>query len=237
MMSRKARRAALGVFLAGVGGGLAASPADARGACVHPVSAYIDPARSAAGDLSALVRFSELRPTRSAVGYGAAAGRSDEITIVDGRVLLVRPAPGGSAVTRSPEAGDGALMLQFVPVRDWTRPQRLPGPADLDSFERALTEAVERSGCAGAARLAFRVEGRAKRVTWSLDTLPAKAEITTTDAKVIVVGLYSTMDPNRHAIPAGRRFHAHAFLPEKGVAGHLRAISLDGAMILRLQAR
>lgn len=237
MLLRKGRRALLGLCFGSFGGLLAATGAAAGDACVHPVSAYIDSARSAAGDLSALVRFSELHLTRSAVGYGAAAQRSDEITIVDGRVLLVRPAPGGSAVTRSPGPDDGALMLQFVPVRGWARAQRLPGSGDLAAFERALADAVARSGCAGAARLAFRIEGHAKRVTWSLDTLPDKAEITTTDAKVVVVGLYSTIDAGRHAIPAGGRFHAHVFLPETGVAGHLRGLSLDGPMILRLQAK
>lgn len=226
------------LFVGALAWGAAVSPAVAAGRCVFPVQAFNDPARSAAGDLSPLVRFSDVELTPRAVGYGAAGGRSDEITIADGRLYLVRPGgAGGASMRRTPAAGEGALMLQVAPVRAWEPARTVDAPASLDELGRALDEAVAQAGCHGPTRLAFRVEGRAASASWSLDTLPEKAELASLDTPVVVVGLYTTIDPARHAMPAGRRFHAHAVFPASGEAGHLRAIVFDGPVRLQLQAR
>jgi hypothetical protein len=202
------------------------------------VEVFNDPASAAAGDLSPIVRFGDLVLPPRAVGYGAAGGRTDEITIADGRLYLVRPGVDGAPRSRhGAESGEGALMLQLIPVRSWRAATRLTGVASLDELAARLDRAVADAGCAGGAKLAFRIEGRARRATWSLDTRPERAEFTSGGERVVIVGLYATQDGDRHAIPTGRRFHAHVVFPDRDVAGHLRAVTLEDGASMRLQAR
>lgn len=223
----------LGLAMAGWAAGAGAAPV-----CVQSVQAFSDPARSAAGDLSPLVRFSDVGLSRLAVGYGAAGLRADEITIADGRLYLVRPDGAGGAQTRHKAARDeGALMLQAVPVRAWRRPTELKDVATLDALGQALEEAVETLGCGAGANLAFRIEARVRRAVWSLDTLPERAELVTANQRAVIVGLYATVDGQRHGMPTGRRFHAHIVFPDLDVAGHLRAVELESGATLQLQAR
>ena len=106
------------------------------------------------------------------------------------------------------------------------------GPGAMRELGERLDEAVAKAGCPTGARLAFRIEGRAKAASWSLDTLPTPARLTTLAAPVVIVGLYTTIDGARHAMPGGRRFHAHIVVPATDAAGHLQTIDLqDGAKL------
>jgi hypothetical protein len=125
--------------------------------------------------------------------------------------------------------------LQVISPASWSRPSALGSVASLDDLERRLDGAVIAAGCPDGARLAFRIEGRVTSATWSLDTLPARAAFTTLAAPATIVGLYTTVDGARHAMPDGRRFHAHIVFPASDAAGHLRAIVLDDGATLQLQ--
>lgn len=67
--------------------------------------------KGAAGEFAPNVLFSETPFDSLSVGYGAAGGRSDEITIADGRLYLVRPDRAGGVQTRhATEDGDRHAM-------------------------------------------------------------------------------------------------------------------------------
>jgi hypothetical protein len=177
--------------------------------CFAPVVSVSNPGKVGQGDLSPNVLFDDAPLTATSVGYGAAGGRSDEITIADGRLYLVRPDPAGGVRTRHAAVpGEGALMLQVISPASWSRPSVLGSVASLDDLERRLDGAVIAAGCPDGARLAFRIEGRVTSATWSLDTLPARAAFTTLAAPATIVGLYTTVDGARPALPARRRVHA-----------------------------
>ncbi|ODT64596.1 MAG: hypothetical protein ABS77_00005 [Phenylobacterium sp. SCN 69-14] len=185
-----------------------------------------------------MVRFADLGLGPNAVGYGAAGHRRDEITIADGQLYLVRPGDAGGAKTRHRAAMDeGALMLQLVPVEEWAQATELGSVPSLEALGAVLDDAVRSAGCGGGAKLAFRIETRVRRAVWSLDTLPARAELVTESEPAVIVGLYATEDAARHAMPAGRRFHAHIVFPTLDLAGHLREVDLEGGSNLQLQAR
>lgn len=128
-------------------------------------------------------------------------------------------------------------MLQVISPTTWTRPVRLKGVTSLDELGKRLDDAVIKAGCPDGARLAFRIEGRAKVATWSLDTLPTRAELTTAAKPVTIVGLYTTLDVARHAMPNGRHFHAHIVVPATDAAGHLQTVDLEDGAKLWLQLR
>lgn len=231
--------ARLAAGLAVVGGLGLASPATAAPVtCFAPVAGANSPMKDATGDFSPKVLFSETPLDRRSVGYGAAGGRSDEITIADGRLYLVRPDGAGGVQTRHSAAdGEGAFMLQVVTPVAWSRPTKLLGVSSLDELGKRLDEAVVAAGCIDGARLAFRIEGRAKSATWSLDTLPTQTQFTTNAAPIVVIGLYTTIDGGRHAMPTARRFHGHIVFPATDAAGHLRAVVLEDGAKLWIQRR
>ncbi|MDG2522947.1 hypothetical protein P7B02_15535 [Caulobacter segnis] len=234
MRRLRARLIGAGVLSAGA---LAASIAQA--ACVFEVGSYNDPQRTAQGDLAARVVLSDVPTSALAIGYGAAAFRRDEITIADGALYLVRPdGAGGVSLRRHADPGEGALMLQTVPVEAWSVARSLESMDGLDDLSRVLDEAVAAAGCADGARLAFRLEGRLLDAEYSLDTAPERADRTVRNRAAIIVGLYaSTPDAARYALPAGRRFHPHVVLPASGEAGHLRSVRLAPGGKLQLQTR
>lgn len=206
--------------------------------CFAPVMAFSNPGKVAQGDLSPNVLFADAPLTATSVGYGAAGGRSDEITVADGRLYLVRPdTAGGVRIRHAIAPGEGALMLQIASPTSWSRPSALGGVASFEDLEKRLDEAVAAAGCPDGARLAFRIEGRVTSATWSLDTLPARAAFTTLAAPATIIGLYTTVDSARHAMPDGRRFHAHIVFPAADAAGHLRAIVLEDGATLQLQSK
>jgi hypothetical protein len=220
--------------------GVALGPASASSAaaveCFAPVTAVSHPEKGAQGDFSPNILFSQVPLSARSVGYGAAGGRSDEITIADGRLYLVRPDGAGGARTRHGAAdGEGAFMLQIISPAAWSRRASLKGVTSLDELGKRLDDAVAKAGCPNGARLAFRIEGRVKAATWSLDTLPTRAQLNTLARPVVIVGLYTTLDGPRHAMPDGRRFHAHIVIPVTDAAGHLQTVALEDGAKLWLQ--
>jgi len=206
--------------------------------CVADVQGYANPEAGARGDFSPNVAFSSVRIGPGAIGYGAAGGRSDEITIADGALHLARPdGPGGYRQRVGADVGEGAYMLQLVNVETWGPEVALPLVSSLNVLGAAISEQAGSAGCGGPTKLAYRIEGRVRRAEWSLDTLPQRGDFVAEEQDVVVVGLFANFEQGRHFVPEGRNIHAHAVFPALRVAGHLKALELEPGARLRLQAR
>ena len=206
--------------------------------CVANVQGYANPEAGARGDFSPNVTFSSVRISPDAIGYGAAGGRSDEITIAGGALRLVRPeGPGGYRQRVGADVGEGAYMLQLVNVGAWGPEVALPAISSVDALGAAISDAAGSAGCGGPAKLAYRIEGRVRRAEWSLDTLPQRGDFVAEVTDVVIVGLFASFEQARHFVPEGRNIHAHAVFPALGVAGHLKTLELEPGARLQLQAR
>ncbi|MBK8839866.1 MAG: hypothetical protein IPO30_14515 [Hyphomonadaceae bacterium] len=219
--------------------GCAAAPAPAQAIfCVAEIRSFSNPDAGARGDFGPNVRFADVQIGSKAVGYGAAGGRSDEITIADGVLHLARPNGAGSHRQRIAAAsGEGAYMLQLINVEGWRAPSILPVIPSLDALGAEISDRARAAGCGGPAKLAYRIEGRVRRAEWSLDTLPQRGDFVSEGQDVVIVGLFATVEQGRHFVPEGRNIHAHAVLPGLDVAGHLKALELEPGARLQLQAR
>lgn len=219
--------------------GCAVSPASGPAmSCLVGVQSFGNPEAGARGDFRPNVIFSAVQIGQLAVGYGAAGDRSDEITIADGILHLARPDGAGGNLQRTRSAaGEGAYMLQLINVDAWAPKKVLPAIPNLDVLGAMIGEQAQLAGCAGPAKLAYRIEGRVRRAEWSLDTLPQRGDFVTEGQDVIVVGLFANVEQGQHFVPEGRNIHAHAVFPALGVAGHLKALELEPGARLQLQAR
>jgi len=205
--------------------------------CMAAVQSYANPEAGARGDYSPNVLFANVAPSLNAVGYGAAGGRSDEITIADGVLHLARPdGAGGHVERRTAARGEGAYMLQLVNVGVWRDAGLIDGAASLDALGAVVGAKVSVGGCMGFAKLAYRIEGRIRTAEWSLDTLPARGDFAAAGQDAVIVGLYANTDQAAHFVPEGRNIHAHIVFPALGVAGHLKAVELEPGSRLQLQA-
>lgn len=210
--------------------------ADGQALCLSAVQSFSDPEAGARGDFSPNVPFAELRLTPMSVGYGAAGGRGNEITIVDGVLHLARPNGAGSYSERTTfQSDEGAYMVQMVSPAAWRDPVKLGAMATIDDLGAAIAAASAKAGCSGDARLAYRITARIEMAEWSLDTLPQRGDFTTTDQDAIIVGLYATVDQAKHFVTPGRNIHAHVVFPALGIAGHLKSVRLAAGAQLRLQ--
>ena len=206
--------------------------------CVANVQSFANPEAGARGDFHPNVLFSDVRIGPAAVGYGATGSRGDEITISDGVLHLARPGAAGGYRHRVDAAeGEGAYMLQLINVEVWRTPSALPAISNLDALGAAISNQVGAAGCIGAAKFAYRIEGRVRRAEWSLDTLPQRGDFVTEGHDVVVVGLFANVEQAKHFVPEGRNIHAHAVFPALGVAGHLKSLELEPGARLQLQAR
>lgn len=204
--------------------------------CLAGVDSFSNPDAGARGDFSPNVAFADLELTSNSVGYGAAGGRSDEITIADGVLHLARPdGADGHRERRTPAAGEGAYMVQLVSPKAWRTPATLDSVASIEELGAVVARAVQAAGCSGEAKLAYRIEARVETAEWSLDTLPQRGDFTTIGQDAIIVGLYATVDQGRHFVTPGRNIHAHVVFPALGVAGHLKSIKLSPGGRLELQ--
>ena len=205
--------------------------------CLATIQSYANPEAGAHGDYSPNVLFANVAPSRHAVGYGAAGGRSDEITIAEGVLHLAHPdGAGGHVERRTAARGEGAYMLQLVNVGAWRDAGLIDGAESLDALGAAVATKVSIGGCPGPAKLAYRIEGRIRTAEWSLDTLPARGDFTAVGQHVVIVGLYANTDQAVHFVPQGRNIHAHVVFPALGIAGHLKAVELEPGIRLQLQA-
>ncbi len=206
--------------------------------CTADVQSFANPEAGARGDFSSNVTFSDIRIGSKAIGYGAAGGRSDEITIADGALHLARPeGPAGYRQRVGADIGEGAYMLQLINVEAWGSEAALPALSNLDALGAAISAQARSAGCGGPTKLAYRIEGRVRRAEWSLDTLPQRGDFVTEGQDVVVVGLFANSEQGRHFVPEGRNIHAHAVFPGQGVAGHLKALELEPGARLQVQAR
>lgn len=206
--------------------------------CTADVQSFANPEAGARGDFGSNVTFSDIRISSKAIGYGAAGGRSDEITIADGALHLARPeGPAGYRQRVGADIGEGAYMLQLVNVEAWGSEVVLPVISSLDALGAAISEQARSAGCGGSTKLAYRIEGRVRRAEWSLDTLPQRGDFIAEAQDVVVVGLFANFEQGRHFVPEGRNIHAHAVFPAMSVAGHLKALELEPGARLRVQAR
>jgi hypothetical protein len=214
------------------------STTDTATVCVANVQSFANPEAGARGDFRPNVLFSDVRIGPAAVGYGATGSRGDEITISDGVLHLARPGAAGGYRHRVDAAeGEGAYMLQLINVEVWRTPSALPAISNLDALGAAISNQVGAAGCIGAAKFAYRIEGRVRRAEWSLDTLPQRGDFVTEGHDVVVVGLFANVEQAKHFVPEGRNIHAHAVFPALGVAGHLKSLELEPGARLQLQAR
>lgn len=213
-------------------------PGSVNAVCVADVQSFANPGAGAQGNFEPNVRFSDVRIGAEAIGYGAAGGRSDEITIADGALHLARPGePGGYRQRAGADVGEGAYMLQLVNVQAWSPEVALPALASLDALGAAIADQVRSAGCGGPTKLAYRIEGRVRRAEWSLDTLPQRGDFVAEAQDVVVIGLFANLEQGQHFVPEGRNIHAHAVFPALGVAGHLKALELESGARLQVQAR
>lgn len=204
--------------------------------CLSPVEGHSNPEAGARGDYSANVRFSELELGRDSVGYGAAAGRSDEITISGGIVHLARPDGAGGWRTRTGfEADEGAYMVQVASPARWRAPTSLAAVASIDELGAVIAQAARDAGCTGDARLAYRIEVQVEAAEWSLDTLPQRGDYETRDQRAVITGLFANIDQARHFVTPGRNIHAHILFPDINAAGHLKSVRLAPGGKLALQ--
>ena len=206
--------------------------------CVADVQRFANPGAGAQGNFGPNVLFSDVGIGPEVIGYGAAGGRSDEITIADGALHLARPeGPGGYRQRAGADVGEGAYMLQLVNVQAWGPEVALPALASLDVLGAAIADQARSAGCGGPTKLAYRIEGRVRRAEWSLDTLPQRGDFLAEAQDVVVVGLFANSEQGRHFVPEGRNIHAHAVFPALGVAGHLKTLELEPGARLQVQAR
>lgn len=205
--------------------------------CTADVQSFSNPEAGARGDFSPNVRFADLRLTPESIGYGAAGGRSDEITIADGVLHLARPSGDGFAERTASDANEGAYMVQLISPKAWGRASDLSTVANIDELGARIAAAATARGCRGATKLAYRVTTTVLHAEWSLDTLPARGDFATDNEAAIIVGLYANVDQQAHFVTPGRNIHAHIVFPRLGVAGHLKAVSLAPGGKLRLQEK
>lgn len=234
------RRAWLGALLlpAAVSACVADGAPEEPGApfCITSVAAHSNPEAGARGDFAANVAFADLFIGPNAVAYGATAGRSDEITVADGKLHLARPDGAGGFEERNRfAAGEGAYMVQLVSPTRWRDGVKLDAVADIDALGAAIAGAAAKAGCDGPAKLAYRIIGRVEHVAWSLDALPVRGDFETAGQDAVIVGLYANVDQGAHFVTVGRNIHAHVVFPALGVAGHVKAIRLAPGAVLQLQ--
>lgn len=204
--------------------------------CLSPVEGHSNPEAGARGDYSANVRFADVELGRDSVGYGATAGRSDEITISGGVLYLARPDGADGWRTRTGFAADeGAFMVQVVSPSSWRRPTTMGAVGSIDDLGALISEAARDAGCPGDARLAYRIEVRVEAAEWSLDTLPQRGDFEARDQRAVITGLFANVDQAKHFVTPGRNIHAHILLPDIAAAGHLKSARLAPGGKLTLQ--
>jgi len=233
------RRPAIFLIAAlGVSACVAPTPGNMPPFCRAKVEVYSNPEAGARGDYSPNVAFADLTLARDSVGYGAAGGRSDEITVADGALHLARPdGAGGYRERLGFNAGEGGYMVQLVSPETWRAPVKLEDVKNIDELGAAIAGAAAAAGCAGEAKLAYRISAHVVRAEWSLDTLPQRGDFVTTAQDAVIVGLYANVDQGRHFVTPGRNIHAHVVFPGLGVAGHLKEVEIAPGAMLMLQGQ
>jgi len=204
--------------------------------CHAPVAAHENP-NVTRGDFSAAVKFDEMKLTPTTVGFGATANRADEITIVDGKLLLVRGGKAGLNARNQPSPNEGAVVLVSGTPAVWREAGKVDGVSSFDSLNFALDNAVDDMKCDGSAVVPFKIVGHAKSVHWSVVNGPNKEVMNANnDVDVVIVGVYAKTDKEHLHMVKGYNLHAHVYLPTDGVAGHIQEVELEDGGMLYLPA-
>lgn len=204
-------------------------------ACHAPVSAQVNP-NIPKGDFSAAVQLGNVPLTPTTIGFGATANRADEITLVDGRWIIVHHGKDKLDV-RQPNPQDGAVVLVTGSPMAWREAGKIADIHSVSALDFALENAVEDMGCDEKAVVPFKLLGHANRIKWSVATSPnSDREQTSQDVEVVIVGIHTKTDKSRWRMAKGYNLHAHVYFPQTGLAGHLEEIDLQGSGTLYLPA-
>lgn len=201
----------------------------ASDACHPPVSVQVNP-NIATGDFSASVQLDAVVRTPTTIGFGATANRADEITLVDGKWVLVRGVHDQLDVRHQPNPNEGAVVLVTASPIAW---RELLGKMDdihaLNALDFMLDNAVEDMGCDASAVVPFKVIAHAKSVKWSIANTPSKDIYQVSqDVDVVIVGVHTQENRKHWRMANGYNLHAHVYFPQRDLAGHLEEIDLQG---------
>lgn len=204
--------------------------------CHAPVTAH-ENVNTVKGDFSAVVKFGDVKLTSTTVGFGAAANRADEITVVDGKLFLVNGATGSLKTRHQSAPNEGAVVYVTGSPASWREAGKVDGVSSFDGLSFALDNAVEDIKCDESAVVPFKITGRAKSVHWTVVN-GANKEISNTnnDVDVTLVGIYSKTDKEHLHMVKGYNLHAHVYFPKLGMAGHIQEIDLEDGGMLYLPA-
>ncbi len=198
-------------------------------ACLNPVHSFVNGTKMAQSDFSANVTFAKAGIQKTSIGYGSSQDRENETTIVDGTVYLAHPDGNNHIVLRTkPEPEEGATMLQVATPDDWSKGQDVEGIGSLEDLAFIFDDMADDMECHGKARWPFKMTGHAKKITWSMDTLPKHLVTTAHDQPVTVVGIYDTATRKKTFMVKGSNLHAHVLMPNIHAAGHVREIEFVG---------
>ncbi len=204
--------------------------------CHAPVIAHENP-NVANGDFSAVVKFGEVKLVPTTVGFGATANRADEITIVDGKLFLMRGHKGGLKARNQPNPNEGAVVLVMGSPAAWSEAGKVDGISSFDALNFALDNAVDDMKCDESAVVPFKIVGHAQSVLWTIVNGSNK-EINNAnhDVDVVIVGIYAKTNKEHLHMVKGYNIHAHVYLHKDGVAGHIQEVVLDDGGTLYLPA-
>lgn len=202
--------------------------------CINAVSHASNLQKMSSGDFSANAYWKAFNLTPNSIGYGPAADRQYEITVIDGRVILARPGEGDNILIRNdPHPDEGVAMLQLASPKRWGEFSTLSAIGTFDDLGFEMDQQVEDAGCGDDALLPFKITGHAQRITWSMDTEPSRV-VQSEQQPVELVGLYNRNARKTYFMVPGYNLHVHAYLPDSGQGGHVRDLQLDEGAILHL---
>lgn len=205
------------------------SASDVELQCKTPIQSWSNLKKMRSGDFSANVLFKDVKFTKNSVGYGPGKNRQYEISILDGKLYMARPAPKGATTIRhNPKKDDGAAMLQVANVNKWGEIKTLETIETLNALNFELDYIVSDSDCESDAVLPFKIIGFAKKVKWSMDTDNQRVD-NANNVKVTIEGIYTqdTKSRKKYFMVKGTNTHPHVILTQKDLAGHLKDIVLN----------
>ena len=188
--------------------------------------------RMKSGDLSATVELSELDWSADTIALGATTGKTMEISVADGELVLVGPSEETSPIRHDNPQSQGATFLVYASPAGWKDAGSVDA-SNLDSLLAAVGEARNDSVCAQSEIVPFRARGLARSVTWSTVGQPKGYEQTDEDVEVVLVGFWAPTQKGVF-VSGGLAGHVHVIVVASGLGGHLRGLDLEGAAQLEL---
>jgi len=192
------------------------------------------------GDLSARVVLAEHVGPHT-FGLGAVADLKGEILVLDGEIMVSRP--DGARLEISADRDVGAALLVSARVEDWLRVP-IPVVQNPDALGDYLATAVNHAHLDPEKPVPFRIEGRAKSVSWHVIDWPEgdtehthakhkQAGLTgvENDVTVTILGFWSQ---HHQGVFTHRDdvLHMHVWIPEKGIAAHVDRLEPGPEMTL-----